>query len=469
MSWNDEFDNYFATDSAKCPNCAANIFFNEKIGKLVCGSCGGLYEPESLRPSGRIENRDTDDAGEEEDNKQEFVCDSCGAAVVTDYNTAATFCAFCGSPTLIKRRLSRSFRPDLIIPFKVSKEEAIANFREWAKTNKGIPKEFLSDATLTKITGYYVPFWLIDADCNAVVGGSGKLNEGETVANFFIDRKIRFQVKRVPFDGCKKIPNTLMEAIEPFDYADLKPYNDMYLPGFYAQRYDQSALDMLDIIKIRIDTYAAGIVKHFTAGEYDEVSVGSTGSFAENFSQLYALMPVWFLNVKYEGLIYSIAVNGQTGEASGNLPIKKSRVLKHSFLEVAKWTLKYLGVTAVMGGILTIPASIGFIGRYERITGGEVGLIPLWIFLVMWLMAFLIGLSVIIPFLVKKFRFRSFNESVTIDRAPPVEQYIDYKSKFEMEKNDKFSCMSKRVTDEYEMKNDGASFIIIVLKWIFKD
>lgn len=470
MSWNDDdIDNFFATDSAKCPNCAANIFFNEKIGKLVCGSCGGLYEPESLRPSGRIENRDTDDAGEEENNKQEFVCDSCGAAVVTDYNTAATFCAFCGSPTLIKRRLSKSFRPDLIIPFKVSKEEAIANFREWAKTNKGVPKAFLSDATLTKITGYYTPFWLIDADCNAVVGGSGKVGEGETVAVFFIDRKIRFHVKRVPFDGCRKIPNTLMEAIEPFDYADLKPYNDMYLPGFYAQRYDQSALDMLDIIKIRIDSYAAGIVKHFTAGEYDDVSVGSTGSFAENFSQLYALMPVWFLNVKYDGIIYSIAVNGQTGEASGNLPVKKSRVRKHAVLEVTKWTLKYLGVTAVLGALMTIPMYAGFISRYDSITKGSLGMLPLWAFLAMWLLAFLAGLSVIVPFLVKKFRFRSFGESVTIDRAPAVEQYIDYKAKFEMEKNDTFSCMAKRVDDEYEVKNGKKSLLIFILKWIFKD
>lgn len=469
MSWNDEFDNYFATDSVKCPNCAANIFFNEKIGKLVCGSCGGLFEPESLRPSGRIENRDTEDAGEEEDNKQEFVCDSCGAAVVTDYNTAATFCAFCGSPTLIKRRLSKSFRPDLIIPFKVSKDEAIANFRAWAKTNKGVPKEFTSDATLTKITGYYIPFWLIDADCNAVVGGSGKVNEGETVANFFIDRKIKFQVKKVPFDGCKKIANTLMEAIEPFDYADLKPYNDLYLPGFYAQRYDQSALDMLDIIKIRIDTYAAGLVKHFTAGEYDEVSVGSTGSYAENFSQLYALMPVWFLNVKYDGLIYSIAVNGQTGEASGNLPVKKSRVRKHAVMEVSKWTLKYLGVTAVLGGVIAVPGYIGFMSRYDTFNGWADGMLPLWTFLSSWLMVFLIGLSVIVPFLIRKYRFRSFDESVTIDKAPDVDQYIDYKSKFEMEKNDSFSCITKRVNDENDMRSGKESFILLILKWIFKD
>ena len=210
-------DRYQGTGSAKCPNCAANIFYNEKLSKLICSMCGGLFDPSSLKPVGRIENRDTEESGEQEDNKQEFICDSCGAAVVTDYNTAATFCAFCGSPTLIKRRLSKCFRPDVIIPFKVSKEEAIDNYLEWAKTHKGIPKKFVSESVLEKITGYYIPFWLIDADCKAEVTGTGQKFHGQDIENFKIDRTLVYKVTRVPFDGCKKIANTLMEAIEPFD------------------------------------------------------------------------------------------------------------------------------------------------------------------------------------------------------------------------------------------------------------
>ena len=473
MEWNNEIDSFFETGSAKCPNCGANIFFNEKFGRLVCNMCGGIYEPESLRPLGRIENRDTEEAGEEEDNKQEFVCDSCGAAVVTDYNTAATFCAFCGSPTLIKRRLSKSFRPDYIIPFKVSKEEAIEKYLKWARTNKGIPKEFLSEAALTKITGYYIPFWLIDADCNALVGGSGQVSEQEVIANFIIDRKIKFQVKRVPFDGCKKISNTLMEAIEPFDYSELKVYNDMYLPGFYAQRYDTSALDMLDLIKIRIDTYAEGLVKHFSTGQYEKVSVGATGSFSENFSQSYALMPVWFLNIKYDGINYGIAVNGQTGEASGNLPISKGRVRTHSALEVLKNVLKYLLITLIPSLIVTIPAVIGVVatGAEEdyRASGGY-GPVPFVVLsgLIVWTMFSVFGLKIFIPFIRNKYRNTRFNESVTIDKAPGVEEYIDLKSKIDMENYDRFSHMSTR--PENEDRDDPAreNLFTLLLSKIFK-
>ena len=465
MGWLEDAKAYSGTESVKCPNCAANIFYNEQVGKLVCHMCGGLYEPKSLRPLGRIENRDVDKAGDKEGNKNEFVCDSCGAAVVTDYNTAATFCAFCGSPTLIKRRLSKSFRPDYIIPFTVSKEEAIENFKKWAKTHKGIPKEFVSDATLTKITGYYVPFWLINADCNAEVGGLGQTAE----AHFNIDRRIKFRVRKVPFDGCKKIPNTLMEAIEPFDFDKLEEYNDMYLPGFYAQRYDMSALDMIDLIKIRIDTYAAGLVKHFTTNEYDKVSVGATGSFSENFSQNYALLPVWFLNVKYEGANYGIAVNGQTGEASGNLPIKKSRVYLHSFQTLFKYILKYLVVTSVFGLVFSVPSIAGLLDSDfgpDNIAYG-IGFCLMW-FLVAWTLFSLFGLTVFIPFAVREFRSKRFNESVTLDKAPEVEHYIDYNGKFEMEKNDSFAFCATSEEDEHSRKNKSNNLLTLVLKMIFK-
>ena len=59
-------------------------------------------------------------------------------------------------------------------------------------------------------------------------------------------------------------------------------------------------------------------------------------------------MPVWFLNIEYEGTMYSIAVNGQTGKASGSLPINKRRVHMHAFFGSCLEILKYIGITAIV-------------------------------------------------------------------------------------------------------------------------
>lgn len=459
---NIQIDSLFGTASAKCPNCSANIFYNEKAGKLICDMCGGLFDPESLAPLGMIERRDTDAAGEEEDNKQEFVCDSCGAAVVTDYNTAATFCAFCGSPTLIKKRLSKCFRPDLIIPFKVSKEEAISNFLDWAKTHKGVPKKFTSKAVLSKITGYYVPFWLIDACCVTNVGGTGQKRQGELIENYSIDRTLMYNVRRVPFDGCKKISNTLMEAIEPFDYSEIRDYNDMYLPGFFAQRYDLSAIDMFDLIRIRLDNYAEDIVKRVSANEYDEFkAVNSVGSHSADYKQVYAMMPVWFLNIEYEGDIYGIAVNGQTGKASGSLPINKRQVHTHALTGILIDVLKYFVLTL-------IPAALVWIAMVCLTGNSAASSFYLLLFLIFWVVESLLGLLFFVPFLKKKFADKSFYESVTIDKAPEIDQYVDLKTNFKMDNRDKLLYSTDKFYDDHSKSVARAPLSERILNIIFK-
>ena len=71
--------------------------------------------------------------------------------------------------------------------------------------------------------------------------------------------------------------------------------------------------------------------------------------------------------------------------------------------------------------------------------------IYLQLFLMMFGMTSLAGLTVFIPFIHKKVRFLKFNQTVTIDKAPGVEEYIDYSGKIDMEKKDLFSHISIKV------------------------
>ena len=433
------------------------VFFGLAMQVSLCSQEGGRSPAISI-----IEIRDIGDAGEDEDNKQEFVCDSCGATVITDYNTSATFCAFCGSPTLINRRLSRCFRPDLIIPFKVSKEEAIENYLKWTQTHKGIPKKFTSESVLSKITGYYIPFWLLDADCVTDVSGTGQKYQGENVANYAIDRTVVYHVRRVPFDGCKKISNTLMEAIEPFNYSEMRDYNDMYLPGYFAQRYDLSAIDMIDIIRIRFDNYAEGIVKRLSATEYDQFkTVGVKGSYSENYQQVYALMPVWFLNIEYDGSTYGIAVNGQTGKASGSLPVNKKRVHMHALGSVVLDVLKFMAITLV---ISIVASTIMFI-----LTSGREANTLYWIMvLVLFIIENISGLLFLVPHINKKFRDNSFYESVTNDKAPNIDEYVDLKTNFRMDNRDSFTYMSTKKDVQYMKEFEKVPLSEKLMKSIFK-
>ena len=219
---------------------------------------------------------------------------------------------------------------------------------------------------------------------------------------------------------------------------------------------------MMDIIRIRLDSYAEGIVKHLSAKEYDSFkAVGVHGSYSDNYKQIYALMPVWFLNIEYEGSTYGIAVNGQTGKASGSLPISKKRVYSRAIGGAALDILKYLGLTLLIAFLAD--AAVMFLTGGSAADWFYYGMLA-----VMWLVASLTGLLIIVPIVKKKFSDSRFYGSVTIDKAPNIEEYINLKDQFKMEVRDTFIYMSSKMDDDNLKKFAEEPLSERVLKNIFK-
>ena len=55
-----------------------------------------------------------------------YSCPSCGAELICDESTAATACPYCGNPSIVPGQFSGSLKPDFVLPFKLSKEDAVA-------------------------------------------------------------------------------------------------------------------------------------------------------------------------------------------------------------------------------------------------------------------------------------------------------------------------------------------------------
>ena len=333
----------FSTGSTKCPNCASNLIFDTDHGACLCRNCGGVFDPESLDKVGSFGvsglEKDYDgtiEVSEEDESRVEIICDSCGAQIVTEKNTSATFCAFCGSPAIVTRRLSREFKPDYIIPFKFDKDKAISIFEEYCAGIEHLPKDFNSKTVMEKMTGIYVPTWIISTDVEVDlkgIGYTGKMADDVHERNFSdsvnntrrtIYGRVNFRLKDVPFDGEKNIPNRLMAAAEPFDYSELAGFRAEYLQGFFAEKYDEQPLDMTDVIYKRLDKYALSVCEMLNFG-FDSFLPETSGSVTKYRNQdiKYALLPVWFLNLSYNGKRYQYIVNGQTGKVSGEFPYAK--------------------------------------------------------------------------------------------------------------------------------------------------
>ena len=169
---NNNGEGRLAADSVKCPSCGSNIFFEPELSAMMCRNCGNIYAPDTLEPRGSLgiskehDYMGDSDMSEEDKKRHEIVCNSCGAALVADANTMSTMCPFCGSPALITRRMTREFKPDYIIPFTKTKEDAMQAYSGYVKNKRLLPKVFFEQNHIDEIKGIYVPFWLFSATEN---------------------------------------------------------------------------------------------------------------------------------------------------------------------------------------------------------------------------------------------------------------------------------------------------------------
>ena len=130
---------------------------------------------------------------------------------------------------------------------------------------------------------------------------------------------------RVPVDGSSKMPDAHMDAIEPFDYSDLKPFSTAYLPGFLADRYDEDDKKCAARVLTRMKNSTAAAL-HDTLGGYTGVQTLSEQLDPRTLEPHYALLPVWMLHTRWKEQDFLFAMNGQTGKLIGDLPVDKGRV-----------------------------------------------------------------------------------------------------------------------------------------------
>jgi len=283
-----------------------------------------------------------------------YVCDSCGAEVVTEDTTSATFCYYCHNPVLLTSRLSGVFKPDKIIPFQYTKEKAVSQFLNWAKRRKFVPASFYSAAQLEKITGLYVPYWMASYEAQVDYAAQGTTSrswvsgnmEYTEIKDFAIERRGVIDVNSLQEIAMKKIDKGLIESVTPFDQSKTVDFAMSYLSGFFAEKYDITKEQVRPTIENRTRTYVATLVRDSIKG-YSSVKENRNNVTIAPRSWFYTLFPIWVLTYQYHNKTYIYAVNGQNGKAHGELPVDQQKLSLVSIIIGA-----CLLVLLLLGGLL---------------------------------------------------------------------------------------------------------------------
>lgn len=326
----------------QCPSCTGPLKFSSKSGKLDCEYCGESFEVETMELiyAGKEEaaakvasdpkwSFDTAQWEEEEaSHMKAYTCPSCGAEIICDDTTAATSCPYCNNPTVVPGQFTGMLRPDFVIPFKLDKEAAKVALKNHYKGKKFLSKTFSSENKIEEIKGIYVPFWLFDcksdADIHYRATKERTRTKGDeeitTIDHYHIARKGNITFEKVPVDGSTKMPDEHMDAIEPYDYSALVPFSSAYLPGYLADKYDMDVEACSERVNKRIRMSTENSFASTVVG-YTSVYPESSNIDIEAGGVKYAMFPVWMLSTKWKGENFLFAMNGQTGQLIGDLPI----------------------------------------------------------------------------------------------------------------------------------------------------
>ena len=235
----------------KCPACTGPLHFGSTSGKLECDYCGSSYTLEEIEALQSTKAADAEKAfaeaekqiqgdaneswdvsqagsdwGADAEKLRAYSCPQCGAELLCEETTAATSCPYCGNPTVIPGQLSGAKKPDYIIPFAKTKEDAVAALKRHYSHKPILPKAFADENHLQEVKGIYVPFWLFDARVDADMRFDATRTHSHTTSteiitetdHFLVHRQGSLEFEKIPVDGASKMPDSHMDAIEPYHY-----------------------------------------------------------------------------------------------------------------------------------------------------------------------------------------------------------------------------------------------------------
>ena len=321
-----------------CKNCAAPLVFDPATQRVVCRSCGSSWTAEEVESTDKafvsdkqpvsaeeVYGKDDDEIHGFDEVRKDYMdcyiytCSSCGGEVAINGTDISTKCIYCGNTTVVFNRIAKEKSPEFIIPFQITKEQAVDLIRKRFARGWLIPRS-IRNFNPEQVHGIYLPYWLVNARlAEAGVFSSRVKKDENSYETLYWGRSGELMVRNPPVDGARMLSTKSIQCLEPFDYSQLKSFDEDYLLGFYS---NSSSIN---------NEQLEHAVSHRCHEAYDEAAKDTFGGSEKRLytnRQLllidrdlrYTMIPVWFVTYKHNGFQSTVLVNGQTGKVVCGAP-----------------------------------------------------------------------------------------------------------------------------------------------------
>lgn len=349
-----------------CPACGADLLYEPKDGFLSCAHCGHKeaiptsVEQVTERSFEHYLQIQPEQLAQLAANALDVQCQGCGATVTFTPPEVARDCDFCGIQIVAQAKSADPIlAPAGVLPFCITQSQAGTGLRDWLQSRWFAPNALKQFARPEAIRGVYLPFWTYDTNTTSYYSGERgeyyyttetyyeRDSKGNQIARTRQVRHTRWHsaagtVARwfddVLVPASKSLQQNRLEALEPWDLAELKPYDPAFLSGFKAQRYQ---IDLAQGFE-RVKQVAEGVIREDVRADIggDEQRIHHVATHYSGITFKHLLLPVYAGAYRFNQKLYQIVVNGRTGEIQGERP--------YSFWKIAMLVLALLFLLLVI-------------------------------------------------------------------------------------------------------------------------
>lgn len=306
-----------------CHSCGAPAEFDIIHQSYHCQHCGAHTDVDTtlefVKKWREEQRHKLKQAVTQQDLQAESVsCANCGAEVVLPAGEITAKCDFCGGKLVRKEFNQQEYFPEIIIPFYITPQEARSQLDKWLAANKDTKEAQIISQHCKQLAAYYLPYQVVQGsvDCEIFRDGSTK------------KYRCAGYVENVAVNASKQMDNSVLNAMEPFDWTKAVPFEYGFIAGQRAKMQDlgPKALEQRTLEEIH-EAYLPTIEKTLQTDGLDVHSYLRQDSWS-----LSALLPAYV----WQGQGLKLAINGQTGRVA--VKVKQQIKTRPWYIEPALYT-----------------------------------------------------------------------------------------------------------------------------------
>ena len=322
----------------QCPSCGGGLRFEIETQTMKCDHCGSHYNPADVDTS----RGDSTEVGVNAYDVAVHICPSCGAELLTnDANDAVGFCPFCGGASMIYSKIRQQWKPDIVVPFSVTKDNCKLIYQMEAAKSPFVSRKYRKPGSADSFRGIYFPFWIIDADYDDDYSVDVIFSETSATRSVAItdNRFVGHAKGTISYvhDASLHFSDDISEALSPYSLTNAVDFSEAYLSGFYTEisdasieDYDERSKEVLADMQGEIigrDSALIDFVEQWGT-RYKVVETKTFKPMEEKSRNIRKMLfPVWFMGKKRGSGVTYAAINGATGKIAAEFPLSPLRIL----------------------------------------------------------------------------------------------------------------------------------------------